>query len=853
MMAPMRFLALLAFLLPLPLLAAADCGDGGTPNPVKTPDGGTDGGTDAGAPSVPLAAGSPWPKFRANAAQDARSTVMPSLTGGALWTFQTGNGVFSSPIVGADGTVYVGSADQNFYAITAAGALLWKVETGEIIDSSGLLDDMGRVYFGSGDGILRACDAATGAVVWMFAADPPSTNSAYINWFEGNVAIAADGTLYVPNDNYFVYAVDRAAGSLTWKLKMPDQTWSLPAVDVTTGNLFVGNNELLSLLGNNTFGIAKDGTPIWQKSTPGTIAASPVLTASGTMVLGGFDGFVHAYKAADGTPLWSTATRDHVYASPALLPDGTIVQPSADGTMYALDPTTGAVLWTFDTPEPIRSSPAVDGEGNVYFGGGDGVLYVLNKDGSFRWSIQLIDEDRENLNASPALASDAIIIAGETGQVFSVPYDYCLRPTAKSDLRCRTTPAASGPTNGAVLVFSEAFGALDFTPPAQIDANQTLAFTLLVRDAGQTQLAILDSSSFTVTVTPAPAVPVTIDLAGNGKFALITPAAPFTPDANGNVTVAIQSNYLTNLTRTGLALSGGTVGGTVSGSFSFALSAPQTYPLALPVPAQPGDPSGVWELSRISLPLPTILPSYNQIGFDSLHYLIGLVAGTGTQAIAWMAGGKVGPTGATVIDPATQTLLPLTLSYQSGLLTLANTAGLTVNVQNVNIPLSTFRVSAALDATGAAPEGAHLSGSTICAQIPTYGVFLQQLGFCNPQTDVLSVFGGANLTLFGSGTATAPSGVGSVVFSATASAITATLTGSTLALADHVASVLLVDPTTGNPITLSYGIVTTRTATSGGMLATVSVPTTGLTLPSQVQTYLMVDTYPAAVGSVTPP
>jgi hypothetical protein len=97
--------------------------------------------------------------------------------------------------------------------------------------------------------------------------------------------------------------------------------------------------------------------------------------------------------------------------------------------------------------------------------------------------------------------------------------------------------------------------------------------------------------------------------------------------------------------------------------------------------------------------------------------------------------------------------------------------------------------------------------------------------------------------------------VGTVAFSATSSAVTATLTGSTLALADHVASVLLIDPTTGNPITLSYGIATTRTATSGGMLATVSVPLTGLSLPSQMQirTYLMVDTYPAARGTVTLP
>ena len=835
-MGPMRLPRALALLVVL----APGCGSKSAAQPHPTP-----------APSVPLAAGSPWPKFRANAAQDARSSVVPKLTGGAFWDFKTGKGVFSSPIVGADGTVYVGSADRSFYAIGSDGKLRWKVDTGEIIDSSGLLDDKGRVYFGSGDGILRACDAKTGAVAWTFTADSPAENSAYLNWFEGNVAIGPDGTLYVPNDNYFVYALDRDTGKPKWKFKMPDQTWSLPAVDVHTGNLFIGNNELLSFLGKNTYGIGKDGTNLWDASTPGTVAASPALTPAGTVVMGGFDGFVHAYKAADGTALWSAATRDHVYASPALLSDGTIVQPSADGTIYALDPATGAVRWTFDTPEPIRASPAIDGQDNVYVGGGDGTLYVLKKDGSFRWSMKLIDQDRQNLNASPALGADAIIVAGESGEVFSVPYDYCLRPAQASDARCSTKPAPSGPASGASLVFTKAFGGLAFTPPSQIDPNQTLAFTLQVRDGGRTQLAILDSASLVVTVTPP--APVTVDLAGDGKFFLVTPGPGFTPDASGNVTIDVKGNYLTNLQRTGLKLSGGTVGGTVSGTFTFSLRAPDAYPLALAIPSQPGDPAGVVELSRISLPLPTILPSYNQIGFDSLHYLIGFVEGTSAKAIAWMAGAKLlqGQPNA-VIDPATQTLLPLVVSYQGGVVTLANTSGLTVNVQNVDIPLSTFRISAHLAADGTAPEGAHLSGSTVCGKIPTYGAFLQQLGFCNPQDDVLTVLGGANLAPYLTGSAMAPAGLGAVAFSATADAVTATLTGSSLAVSDHVASVLLIDAATGDPVTLSYGLATTRTPASGP-LATVSVPITGLGLPKLLRAYLMIDTYPAARGMVTLP
>src|SRR5687768_7670683 len=107
----------------------------------------------------PLAAGSPWPKFRHDLRQTGRSELPPRVTDDRPWVFHTGKGIFSSAVIGADGTIYIGSADRTFYAIGADGALRWSRPTGEIIDSSALLDDRGRVYVGSGDGHLYAFDA----------------------------------------------------------------------------------------------------------------------------------------------------------------------------------------------------------------------------------------------------------------------------------------------------------------------------------------------------------------------------------------------------------------------------------------------------------------------------------------------------------------------------------------------------------------------------------------------------------------------------------------------------------------------------------------------------------------------
>lgn len=795
---------------------------------------------------------SPWPKFRRTAAQDARSPVHPALTGGHLWTFPTGKGIFSTPVIGGDGAVYVGSADRYFYALNADGTERWKHLTGEIIDSSALLDDRGRVYVGSGDGRLYVFDGATGAPAWTFAADPPSTSGAFINWFEGNVAIAFDGTLYVPNDNFYTYALDRDSQAVRWRHTTADQTWSLPAVDAATGRLFIGNNNLLSFLGQNTFALDPvTGAAIWSHSTDGTIAASPALTDDGAMVIGGFDGYVRAYEQSTGALRWEFGARDHIYASPALLPDGTVIQPSADGSVYALDPATGALRWQFDTRDAIRSSPAVDADGHVYVGSGEGRLFVLNPDGTLRWSMRLIDAARDDLNASPALGADAIVIAGETGEVFSVPYDYCLRPEAAADTRCRLGPAEDLPDAGAHLFFTTQFGRQLDTPPATIDDNQPLTFSLYVRAGGDTRLAHLDAGSAQVTFDPPAAAQV--DVSGDRKFVTLIPSDRWIGPAGGTLSVRLQGNYLVNPTRVGLQFSGGEVGGQYDETFTFTIPpASDDRTLPLPVPANPGDPAGVWEFSRVAAPLPTILPSYNQIGFDSIHYLVGLVEERHADfALGWVVGARLAQgANVTEVDPATRVLFPVEVRYRGGLLTLVNQHGFNIEFNAIRLPFELFRAATRVDGTGAALESPHLNVRAVCGGITTYGAFLRQLGFCNPQTDLLVVAGGAELAPFGGGSAGAPSGVGAVTFALDGDGLTATLAGSTLPSAAHSVSVLAIDDATHQPLTLDYGYGTTRTTNPDGTLATVHVPLGTVTPPALLRVYLMVDAYPAARDTI---
>ena len=63
----------------------------------------------------------------------------------------------SSPAIGPDGTVYVGSGDNKLYAINGkTGDKLWEFETGDFVGSSPAIGPDGTVYVGSDDHWLYA-------------------------------------------------------------------------------------------------------------------------------------------------------------------------------------------------------------------------------------------------------------------------------------------------------------------------------------------------------------------------------------------------------------------------------------------------------------------------------------------------------------------------------------------------------------------------------------------------------------------------------------------------------------------------------------------------------------------------
>ncbi|MBC8326874.1 MAG: PQQ-like beta-propeller repeat protein [Verrucomicrobia subdivision 3 bacterium] len=97
-------------------------------------------------------------------AESAKSepTKAKATAGVKLWEFETDWHVVSSPAIGSDGTVYVGSRDKKLYAINGkSGVRLWEFETRDEVWSSPAIGSDGTVYVGAHDDKLHAIKTST--------------------------------------------------------------------------------------------------------------------------------------------------------------------------------------------------------------------------------------------------------------------------------------------------------------------------------------------------------------------------------------------------------------------------------------------------------------------------------------------------------------------------------------------------------------------------------------------------------------------------------------------------------------------------------------------------------------------
>jgi outer membrane protein assembly factor BamB len=377
----------------------------------------TDGRGGVDSATVPVYVPSIWSSFGGQPGTYTRqSPVVGAQTNNGKWSYTTGSGVESSPVIGPDGTVYIGSYDQKVYALvdkgTATPTVKWSFSAGDAIVAAPAVGADGTVYVSSEDKKLYALvdnGTATPTVKWSFTAGSP---------IDGSPAIGPDGTVYVSSYDDKVYALadnGTATPTVKWSFATGGTVYSTPAVG-PDGIVYVGSEDkkLYALVDNGT----STPTMKWSFTTGSPIVSSPAIGSDGTVYIGSFDKKLYALVdngTTTPTVKWSYATGDFVFSSPAVGNDGMVYIASNDALIYALvdnGTATPTVKWSYGTGDIINSSPAVGADGTVYFGGFDEIVYALVDNGTATPTVTWSYPTGRFIESSPAIGADGTVYVG---------------------------------------------------------------------------------------------------------------------------------------------------------------------------------------------------------------------------------------------------------------------------------------------------------------------------------------------------------------------------------------------------------------------------------------------------------
>ena len=316
----------------------------------------------------------------------------------AIASFYTG---FGPPVIDADGTIYIGSADNRVYAIDPkTGALKWYFESMyERFNnsSSPAIGADGTVYV-KGDA-LYALDGRTGQERWRFTEGQGIGTS---------LSIGADGTIYFGGDGDYLYAVDGASGLLKWKYLAEAQfLQSSPAIG-DDGTIYIGTG------GGVVHAISgADGKKVWSFSLGmnNLVQGGPSIGADGTVYVSGDEGTVYALDGATGVVKWSHPTGGVGSHNVSIADDGTLYVVSR--ALIALDPATGRELWR--VPSAGYRDPVIDAAGNIYTNFDQVEAY--DKVGNRLWSVP-----DATFTWGVAIGADGTLYAGGglTGHLYAI-------------------------------------------------------------------------------------------------------------------------------------------------------------------------------------------------------------------------------------------------------------------------------------------------------------------------------------------------------------------------------------------------------------------------------------------------
>jgi len=467
-------------------------------------------------------ANSPWPMFRHDLKHTGRSSYTGSSKNYLQWVYPVGSST-STPAIGTDSTIYVGSYDSNLYAINPNGTLKWKYQTGDTIESSPAVGTDGVIYVGSNDNKVYAINPG-GTLKWSYSTGGDVVSSP---------AVGTNSTVYVGSYDGNLYAINKDG---TLKKDPPpslrQQIYSSPAVS-SAEIIYVGSRN------NRLYSFSANLSERWYRQVFNQVDSSPAIGSNGTVYVG-----ADKLYAFTDTSYWGYLTTNElpVTSSPAISSNDNIYFGAESG-FYALY-SNGNVRRIVNTIGAIgKSSPAIDASGNVYICSNSG-LYALDTNYDVKWTYPIKDE-----NASPIIGADGTIyVHSSDGKLYAVGTSSAVVKTISTDSNSLTIVEGKSGTITATTYDANNLSLSDITLNTSVenelvstvssgssttDTNGQAVFTISGNAVGETNLSFTTNNAST-------SIPITI----SQKSGLVVNSLDITPskltvskNASGTITI----------------------------------------------------------------------------------------------------------------------------------------------------------------------------------------------------------------------------------------------------------------------------------------------------------------------------
>ncbi|MCB1215814.1 PQQ-binding-like beta-propeller repeat protein [bacterium] len=197
------------------------------------------------------------------------------------WKYEsnTGTAIYGYVAISPEGVMYFGDPDGRLIAINPDGSFRWEVTLSTSSYSSPMIGYDGTIYVGGGSSAKLYAVDPEGNILWSF------DTSANVRC---TPALLIDGRILIGDDGGDFYCV-LPDGSESWSLSLGVELRTQALVDAAN-NIYIGNSS------GTFYCLDSNGNEVWSSNLPGGwISASPSIGADGTVYIGSWDNKLYAF------------------------------------------------------------------------------------------------------------------------------------------------------------------------------------------------------------------------------------------------------------------------------------------------------------------------------------------------------------------------------------------------------------------------------------------------------------------------------------------------------------------------------------------------------------------------------